>query len=192
MGHFELTGHEVIPGVSFKEGMSDKILNRFETVFSGHFHIRSSKNNIQYLGTQYQMTFGDSNTKKGFSILDTDTREVDFIQNDNDIFHVISSNDITDEFDYSILKNKYVKLLVDRETSRKKSDSIVLNIENAEPYDFTVIEDFVLEETLQENVDLSKDTITIINDEIQLFDDEFDKSKLKKIMNDIYIEALNL
>ena len=82
--------------------------------------------------------------------------------------------------------------MIDRETSRKKSDSIVLNIENAEPYDFTVIEDFVLEETLQENVDLSKDTITIINDEIQLFDDEFDKSKLKKIMNDIYIEALNL
>ena len=34
--------------------------------------------------------------------------------------------------------------------------------------------------------------ITIINDEIELLEDGFDKSKLKNIMSDIYMEALNL
>ena len=191
MGHFELSGHEVFPGVSFKEGLSDKIFNRFESVYSGHFHLRSSKNNINYVGTQYQMTFADCETKKGFSILDTETREVEFIENEQTIFSVISTNNIEDNFDYKDLTNKYVKLLVNKETSKKKVDSIMINIENAEPYDFTVIEDFAVEEDIQEHVDLSKDTITIINDEIELLEEEFDKSKLKKIISDIYIEALN-
>ena len=191
MGHFELSGHEVFPGVSFKDGLSDKIFSRFESVLSGHFHIRSSKNNIQYLGSQYQMTFADVETKKGFSVLDTETREVEFIENKNDIFHVISTNNVGDDFDYGILEDKYVKLLVDRKTSREKTDSILNSIEHIHPYDLTVIEEFVTSEPIQENVDLSKDTITIINDEIELLEDGFDKSKLKNIMSDIYMEALN-
>ena len=190
-GHFELSGHQVLSGVNFKDGMSDKIFSRFEAVLSGHFHLRSQKNNVNYLGTQYEMTYADSGTQKGFSVLDTETRDIDFIENIDQIFYVISTEDVDENFNYSELTNKYVKLIINSNTSKKKSESIVLNIDRAEPFDFTVIEDTSTDETEKENVDLSKDTITIINEEIESFDDELDKLKLKKLISDIYIEALN-
>tara|TARA_R110002051_G_scaffold318393_1_gene400705 strand:+ start:1279 stop:2313 length:1035 start_codon:yes stop_codon:yes gene_type:complete len=191
MGHFELNGYEIMSGVKFKDGMSDNILNRFESVLSGHFHIRSSKNNVQYVGTQYEMTFADVGSKKGFSVIDTETREVDFIENQESIFHVLNTKNISNEFDYSKLNNKYIKLVVDNKTPKKTVDSIVLKIEKESPFDFTVIEEFDLGEDIKETIDLSKDTVTVINEEIDSLTNNVDKFKLKSIMSEVYTEALN-
>ena len=58
-GHFELNGYEVLPGIRHHGGLDDKILKKFEQVWSGHFHQKSSRDNINYLGAQYQITFSD-------------------------------------------------------------------------------------------------------------------------------------
>jgi len=190
-GHFELSGYQVLSGLNFKGGMSDSSLKRFEMVLSGHFHIRSQKNNVHYLGTQYDMTFADSGTLKGFSVLDTETRELDFIENSDSIFHTLNTENIEDCVDYSKFNNKYIKLIVDKNTPKSKVDSIVKNIDKNSPHELSVIEDFTLNEDINEKVDLSKDTITIINEEIDSLEGEVDKFKLKTIMRDIYLEALN-
>jgi glycosyltransferase involved in cell wall biosynthesis len=80
-GHFELNGYEVIQGINFEGGMEDKIFACYEMVLSGHFHGKASKKNVHYLGTQYQITFSDARLDKGFHVLDTQTRELEFIQN---------------------------------------------------------------------------------------------------------------
>ena len=41
----------------------------------------NSAENIYYMGTQYQITFADLSETKGFHILDTNTREIEFIEN---------------------------------------------------------------------------------------------------------------
>src|SRR5574343_83524 len=43
LGHLELNGFEVMPGLTHVSGQSSESLKRFERVFSGHFHLRQSQ-----------------------------------------------------------------------------------------------------------------------------------------------------
>ena len=58
-GHLELTGFEVTPGMKMDHGMDPKLFHRFNRVWSGHFHHKSKKGNVQYLGNPYQMYWND-------------------------------------------------------------------------------------------------------------------------------------
>ena len=49
LGHLELNGHYVIPGVKFKGGLDSTLFNKFELVLSGHFHQHSTQGNVNYL-----------------------------------------------------------------------------------------------------------------------------------------------
>lgn len=87
MGHLELQGFEMHRGVVSKNGMSGELFKSFQKVFSGHFHTQSSKGNIQYLGTPYQLTWADYGDARGFWIFDTDTLDMEFVENPKKIFH---------------------------------------------------------------------------------------------------------
>tara|TARA_R100000388_G_scaffold94683_2_gene82755 strand:- start:2067 stop:3122 length:1056 start_codon:yes stop_codon:yes gene_type:complete len=194
-GHFELTGYEVFRGVSFKHGMSDKLLQRFETVLSGHFHGKSSKNNVRYLGTQYQITFSDLHDQKGFHVLDTETREIEFIENKRRKFHHIEYDDTDPDklvnLDFPFYKDCYVKVLVKNKTKRKLFDAFLDTLYKHKVIDITVVEDltdFDIEETV---VDMAKDTLSIINDEIDSDSEIKEKDEIKKIIRDLYLEGLS-
>ena len=188
-GHFELSGYEVLRGMNFFGGMDDNCLSRFEKVLSGHFHIKSTKKNVHYLGTQYQMTFADLDDVKGFHVIDTETRELEFIENPDKMFYSFSSD--SDFSDFSSLKDKMVKLTYSSDDSRENIDSFIKNIENSNPYDFTIIENFVTGLSEKNTVDLSKDTLSIINEEIQNLEIDINKDEIKKITHEIYMEALD-
>ena len=118
IGHLELTGYDVMRGVKFDGGMNPNLLDRFEKVISGHFHCRQEKDNVYYMGTQYQITFSDLNETKGFHVLDTETRQLEFIENPFKMFHTLRYNDSKgaidiDKIDYSYLKDSYIKLFVE-------------------------------------------------------------------------------
>ena len=194
-GHFELNGYEVMRGVKFKHGMSDKLLQRFETVLSGHFHSKSSKNNVRYLGTQYQITFSDLKDKKGFHVLDTETRELEFIENKRRKFHHIDYDDTNPdalvELDFGFYKDCYVKVIVKNKTKRKLFDAFLDTLYKHKVIDITVVEDmsdFEIEET---SIDMAKDTLSIINDEIDTDSEIKDKDQIKKIIRDLYLEGLS-
>ena len=55
VSHIEIEGFEVMEGMRFEGGFSRKDFTNFKRVWSGHFHHRSKKGNIQYLGNPYQM-----------------------------------------------------------------------------------------------------------------------------------------
>ena len=57
--HLELKGFDMMPGISNPHGMSADIFSRFEHVLSGHFHTKSSKGNVTYLGAQMEFTWAD-------------------------------------------------------------------------------------------------------------------------------------
>ena len=61
--------------------------------------------NILYLGTPYQITFSDVGEQKGFWILDTDTREMEYIQNKKRMFYTIVYNDLDNNYNNFISKN---------------------------------------------------------------------------------------
>ena len=64
------------PGVQNHGGMDHKLFSKFERVLTGHFHTKSTIDNITYLGTQLELSWADAHDKKHFHILDTATREL--------------------------------------------------------------------------------------------------------------------
>jgi DNA repair exonuclease SbcCD nuclease subunit len=54
-GHLELNGFSVYPGQYQQEGMDKKVFQKFDRVYSGHYHTRSDDGKIFYLGNPYQM-----------------------------------------------------------------------------------------------------------------------------------------
>jgi DNA repair exonuclease SbcCD nuclease subunit len=96
-GHLELAGFEMDKGNICQFGLDRNIFSRFDQVFSGHFHHKSRKGNIDYLGSQYEMTWHDHNDPKAFHIYDTETRELTPIYNPYKMFHSIVYDDAAPE-----------------------------------------------------------------------------------------------
>ena len=196
MGHFELNGYEVMKGVKFDGGRSDKDLKRFEMVLSGHFHSKSSKNNVIYLGTQYQITFGDLNDQKGFHVFDTETRDLEFVANTDQMFYTIEYDD-SDEKSVEDLINsidetytdKYVKVVVLNKSKYHLFDSLLEKLYEVNVSDISVVEYFNDEIEDEEKIDLAQDTLTIINSELESLED-VDLDELKRIMQNLYMESL--
>lgn len=59
--------------VNEKAGFPIDTFKNFNIVFTGHFHKPQNKNNIVYIGSPYQMNFGEIDQKKGFVVFDSDT-----------------------------------------------------------------------------------------------------------------------
>ena len=67
--HLELAGFDMQPGVAAIHGESPEAFKRFEAVLSGHYHTKSTKGNIHYLGTQFEMTWADVDDPNHFHVL---------------------------------------------------------------------------------------------------------------------------
>jgi|TARA_R110001583_G_scaffold1042_1_gene8942 DNA repair exonuclease SbcCD nuclease subunit len=198
IGHFELDGYQVMRGIKYNGGMDAKVLERYDRVFSGHFHCRQEKNNVYYLGTQYQITFADLNETKGFHVFDTDTREITFVENPHRMFHTLTYNDKDgpvhyEESGYEKLKGSYIKLFVEHKERPYSFDRFVDKLYDAGVAKITTVEEVLESEwTKEEIVDLAQDTVTIINNEIDGMQEVKDKDKMKKLIKDLYMESLSL
>lgn len=98
MGHFEINGFEMHKGHFSENGYDKNFLNKFDTVFSGHFHKKSDDGHVYYLGNTYQMTWSDDRCQKGFHIFDTNTRELERIVNPYTIFEKVYYDDTTTDY----------------------------------------------------------------------------------------------
>jgi DNA repair exonuclease SbcCD nuclease subunit len=115
LAHLELMGFEVMKNNFMEHGMDRAIFSKsYKRVFSGHYHHKSEQGNILYLGTATQTTFADSGNVKGFHVFDTETQELEFVENPNTLFEIIKidnlTNDIVKAFDYQSYREKYVRV----------------------------------------------------------------------------------
>lgn len=84
------------------------------TVFSGHIHSPQKDKNLITLGSTYPLTFADSNSDRGFYILDNDTQELVFVKAKNVIkFWRFYDKEIFD-IDVTKVKNDYIELYVNK------------------------------------------------------------------------------
>jgi DNA repair exonuclease SbcCD nuclease subunit len=197
VGHFEIKGFQVINGVVHPHGITEKEFNRFEMVLSGHFHMRQNGKNIYYLGTQYQLNFGDANTSKGFHVLDTDTRELKFIKNPIETFHTIKYDDEKEttkkllSSDVSNYKNCFIKIIVSNKTKPYDFDKFIDSLYAVPVQEVSIIEDYQEKQT-ETDIDIAEDTLSIINKEIDSLENIQNKTKLKVLVKDLYMESLTL
>ena len=201
MGHFEIAGFAMHRGMPSEEGLNRELFNRFDCTFSGHYHHRSHSGSIYYLGNPYELTWQDYSDTRGFHIFDVQSRDLDFIPNPNIIFHriVYDDKDVSiKEYlnrDLSAYNNTYVKVVVVNKNNPYLFDQFMNSLYAVNPLDVTIVEDAIdLTEGVEDDkIDEAEDTITIINKYVDaLQNDGIDNSRLKNMMREIYVEALNL
>lgn len=200
MGHFEIAGFAMHRGMPSQEGLSREIFKKFDCVFSGHYHHRSSQDNIRYLGNPYELTWQDYNDTRGFHLFNLNTLDLEFIENPNVMFHRIvyddKENTITEitNKDLSKYTNTYVKVVVLNKTNPYLFDKFMDNLYKVNPIDVTIAEDFTdLTEGVEDDMlDQAEDTMTIIGKYVDsIKEDHIDNEKLKTMMKELYVEALN-
>jgi hypothetical protein len=200
MGHFEIAGFAMHRGMPSHEGLNRELFRRFGCVFSGHYHHRSSSDNITYLGNPYELTWQDYNDPRGFHLFDLDTHKLDFIVNPNVMFHKVIYDDKEESIteinnkDLTKFAGTYVKIVVLNKTNPYLFDKFMTNLYNVNPIDITIAEDFAdLTEGIEDDmINEAEDTITIINKFVDgIKEEHIDNDKLKTVLKELYVEALN-
>ena len=199
MGHLEINGSEMVPGLYCDHGLERDLFKRYERVFSGHYHTQQDDGHIRYLGAPYEINWNDYNSAKGFHIFDTATREFEFYQNPNRLFKKIFYDDghSCDEmlnYDISEYEGCYVKIFVIQKTDFYTFDRFVDRCyKEGNFYELKIIEDFsdldpnsIADKALEE----VEDTLTLLENYVEEIDSEsLNKKKLNRLLKMLYVEA---
>jgi DNA repair exonuclease SbcCD nuclease subunit len=196
-GHLEIQGHEFLKGITSTTGSRPDVFSRFDDVFSGHYHHRSSIGNIHYLGAFAEFTWSDYNDDRGFSVFDTDTREMTFYKNPLTMFRMFAYDDKVNpkihEEDLSGLANSYVKVVVKHKTPAT-FDLFLNKLYDVSPIDITIVEDMnaFLDNDEFSEIDQAEDTPTILDKYIDGLTTTVDPVILKQFMRKVHTEAMSL
>jgi len=196
-GHLELNGFDLMRGVPSIHGLNHKLFSRFELVLTGHFHTRSQKDNVRYLGSQLEFTWADAHDDKFFHVLDTNTRQIEAIRNPLTLFEKIVYDDTNFDYltyDFTKLDNKFVKVVVVNKSDLFTFDRFIDKIQDRPIHELKIAENF--SEFLGENVSHEEismeDTTTLLNTYIDAVDTDLDKKRIKYQMHSLFVEAQSL
>jgi len=190
LGHLELNGFEAIPGHTMEHGDDPSLFAKFDLVCSGHFHMRSRKDNIQYLGNPYQLYWNDYGQDRGFHILNTDTNRLTFVKNPNQMFYKVYYRDNeTAQIDYESLEGSYVKLIVEKKEDQVLFDTTLKKIVDSKVADLKIVEDhFTIIGDVDESIE-TEDTLAILQNCVSEVDN---KDEVFGILKSLYLEALRV
>lgn len=201
LGHFEFKGFLYQKGIVADHGMEAQTFTpKFQTVISGHYHSKSSKDGVHYLGTQYDLTWADYDEKKYFHILDTTTGDIEAVENPDRMYHKLFYNEHRiDNETIEFLKatteftGKIIKVIVEERTNMVKFDMFMDALYSLSPHDVTIVDERMTQQSADAVVDvstLSTDTLSTIN---KYIDDAalvgYSTPTLNKIMSELYQEA---
>ena len=165
---------------------------KFDRVYSGHFHTRSSQNNIHYLGSPYEMYWNDWNDTRGFHLFDTETLEHTPINNPYNIFEKVFYEDTPFQtFDTRGFEDKIVKVIVRKKSDIGQFERFIDKIYSANVAELKIVENFDFSgwyDTSETGYE-SEDTLSILNRYIDDSEVSLDKSLITKMVDEIYREA---
>ncbi len=193
MGHLELQGFRVNRQIVMDHGMESELFEKFERVFSGHYHTRSTNGTVFYLGNPYEIYWTDVGDTRGFTIFDTETLEHTHIDNPYKMFYNIYYEDTNYQtFDSREYENKIVKVVVRKKTDTKKFEKFIDKLYSSSVAELKIIENFDIQEPQEFEAFESEDTISILNRYIEEAEISLDKSIIQKMIQEIYQEACEL
>lgn len=191
LGHYDIVGFEMVSGVACINGFDRKMFKHYTRVVSGHYHNFSEKGNITYAGCPYAFNWNDHGHKKGFLVLDTETLELEYVENPRqDFLKIIYNDETTDysEYDFSQVGNSFVKLIVDKITDDKAFDAFNDKLaEVAYMVDPVDMREIIPEEG---DIDISvENTATILNRTVDEVETNLNRESIKVELHDIMKEA---
>ena len=191
MGHLELNGFMATRGHFMENGMDSNIFDKFDRVYSGHYHMRSNKENIFYLGNPYEMYWNDVNDRdRGFHLFDTDTLVHTPVNNPYQLFHNLYYEDTPHQMlDITKYDQKILKVIVRKKSDPKQFEKYIDKLYSSNLAELKIVENFDFTEGEEFEADESEDTISLLNRYIQESEVDLDKSVITEILQDVYKEA---
>lgn len=190
MGHLELNGFRAHRGHTMEDGMDASVFDKFQKVFSGHFHTRSDNGKIFYLGNTYEIYWNDVNDTRGFHIFDTETLEHTPINNPYKLFYNIYYEDTNYRlFDAREYEQKIVKVIVRKKSKPKDFEKFIDKLYTSGVQDLKIIENFEIQESEEFYIEEDENTLSILNRYIDESEIQLDRKVVKSLIQEIYKQA---
>lgn len=139
--HAEVNGFKMNNYKVCEHGVSsESVLDRCSTFITGHFHHPETRHygdkKIVYVGSPYQMDFGDLGSKRGIYILDIKTHELEFIENTISPQHIKFSLSEIENMDPESLSGNIVQMIVDSQIDESDLEKVLIKINKTNPFIF--------------------------------------------------------
>ena len=196
--HLELQGFDVMKGLPAPSGMDPNLFKRFEMVWSGHYHTKQQKGNIDYLGCQYEMFWNDSDDPKYFHVFDTATRVLTPVRNPLTIYSKIFYDDSKtnyDQLDVSGYRDTFIKVIVTCKKDTGMFDRFIDNLQKQNVYEIKIAEsygEFLGENVADADLETVSDTSVLLDSYVEAVETELDKETIKSKLRELYVEAQSL
>ncbi len=200
LGHFELSGFEMAKGTVCDHGLDASVLAKFHHVWSGHFHHISTKGNVTYIGSPYQIMWSDFGDDRGFFVFDPSSQDVEFVKNPYSMFSKLYYNDkaggltLVDvmNMDFSFYAKTYVKVVVIEKTDLYTFEKYIEQLELAGAVVTTVEDhkyrDIETDEEIFQGAEKIDETFKRVAAQYKKVADE---AKLVSLLTELYTEAVN-
>lgn len=192
-GHFEIAGIDIGGGSEYDSIIDKKSLAGYRKVFSGHYHTH----NEYYVGSPYQLTWGDYGDDKGYVVLDTVTGVDEFVVNKNEMYvKVLYNSDVKDyvsTFVDGSYKGKVVRIIVEKCDDDLTFAAFLDMIEKDGAVEVSVVNDvenIVFDN--DESVSYDIGTVQLIEEYVDALGGNFDKDAVKEFLKRILMEAEKL
>lgn len=200
--HDYLFCHSDIKGLSFnkytkiEEGISYNKLENFNRVYSGHIHYSQTFGKVRMLGSPYQLTRSDMDNKKAVLLLDLDSEEEIFFENDfSPRFIRIGFDKVLEKTPLELgdlFRNNFVDILIDPKLAVKASLGILTEMVSTQlKTNFTPITeaqaDVNVDETLFNLDGKNFSIVDFANQYIEALDEHDEvKERMKKTIKVLY------
>lgn len=192
MGHLELNGFYPQRNHVQTGGMDNTIFSKFDRVFSGHYHTRSDNGKIFYIGNPYELYWADYNDKRGFAIFDTDTYELEYIDNPYQMFKIINYRDDA-VYNLNEYDNCIVKLIIKEKKDKIKYEKFLDWLLEQNIQDLKIIEDVIINDDIDvEHEVQNEDTLSLLKKYVDESEIQLNKIRIKEILNQIYKESFQM
>ena len=126
-GHFELPHFKMNAMVEMPDHGEIKVENfsGVESVYSGHFHLRQKKRNINYIGNCFPHNFADAgDDKRGMMILEWGKEEQYFSWPGQPLYKVLKLSQVIDNAPNILAPNMHVRVELDIDISYEEANFI--------------------------------------------------------------------
>jgi DNA repair exonuclease SbcCD nuclease subunit len=213
IGHLALSGFEFFKGQEAteleEEHITQKHLSKFKAVWTGHYHHKSSRDNIIYLGSQYQMSWNDFGSRKFFHVVNTkNPLKLTAVENPRSLYEHYYYDDKTNldeilSFDAKTLKEKFVKVFILHKSNPHLFESFIEKLNSfSEAYEIRVMPSQIVQsddssigiENIISSGIMKRNTIDLVNEFINEHanPEVYNQDVLKRIAQQLLIESETL
>jgi hypothetical protein len=186
-GHLEVKGFEYQKGIVSKAGNEIADLDFFNHIYAGHFHRKSTKKNITYLGSLIALDFGEVDTEHGFYKFNDETGSIEFIKTQAELFKKIiytSDYKLDDNHDYY---NQVISIVVKENDDKEKYEKFLRIIYEYKPLDVKITN---LEGELRNIINL--DSVDSVGDILSISKQYIEKMELHEpLKNNILFDIFS-